>query len=204
MARIVDKDEKRLNIAQATIDLFYEKGMHQTSMDDIAKSAGVAKGTIYLYFKNKEEIMFAIWDMLSGLHKEAFARKVRPSMSAKEKILLFYNFQACIPESDHYKIISIYQNFVSAMLIDKTGLYATYFENFFKEDFIFITKTLKEAVSKGELEIENIEMLANVIIVFMKGISIKAKTLNLSFKETQHSLTSHLIYILEQCTRKAL
>ncbi|MBK6303399.1 MAG: helix-turn-helix transcriptional regulator [Arcobacter sp.] len=44
---------------------FCEKGIQQTSIDQIAKSAGVAKGTIYLYFKNKEEIVFTIWDILT-------------------------------------------------------------------------------------------------------------------------------------------
>ena len=48
MAKIIDKDEKRSDIALASIALFCEKGIQQTSIDQIAKSAGVAKGTIYL------------------------------------------------------------------------------------------------------------------------------------------------------------
>ena len=46
MARIIDKEEKRCDIARASIDLFCEKGIAQTTIDEIAKSAGVAKGTI--------------------------------------------------------------------------------------------------------------------------------------------------------------
>ena len=52
MTRIIDKEEKRCDIALSAITLFCEKGIQQTSIDQIAKSAGVAKGTIYLYFKN--------------------------------------------------------------------------------------------------------------------------------------------------------
>ena len=89
MARIIDKEEKRCDIALSAINLFCEKGIQQTSIDEIAKSAGVAKGTIYLYFKNKEEIVFAIWDVIAGRHREAFAKRVRADMSAKEKILEF-------------------------------------------------------------------------------------------------------------------
>ena len=52
MARIINKEEKRNNIAISCINLFCEKGIQQTSIEEIAKNAGVAKGTIYLYFKN--------------------------------------------------------------------------------------------------------------------------------------------------------
>ena len=96
MARIIDKDEKRCDIALASIKLFCEKGIQQTSIDEIAKSAGVAKGTIYLYFKNKEEIVFTIWDIISQQHQEAFQQRITENMSTKEKILE-YAQQKLIP-----------------------------------------------------------------------------------------------------------
>ena len=92
MAKIIDKDEKRGDIALASIALFCEKGIQQTSIDQIAKSAGVAKGTIYLYFKNKEEIVFTIWDIITQQHEESFQKRTTENMSAKEKILEYFNF----------------------------------------------------------------------------------------------------------------
>lgn len=47
----------RGNIAAAAQLLFMEKGMKATSMDEIAKAAGYSKATLYVYFKNKEEII---------------------------------------------------------------------------------------------------------------------------------------------------
>lgn len=47
----------RENIASAAQILFMEKGIEATSMDDIAKAAGYSKATLYVYFKNKEEIV---------------------------------------------------------------------------------------------------------------------------------------------------
>lgn len=47
----------RENIASAAGILFMEKGIKATSMDDIAKAAGYSKATLYVYFKNKEEIV---------------------------------------------------------------------------------------------------------------------------------------------------
>lgn len=47
----------RKNISSAAEQLFIEKGIENTSMNDIAKAAGYSKATIYVYFKNKEELV---------------------------------------------------------------------------------------------------------------------------------------------------
>lgn len=47
----------RKNISSAAEQLFMEKGIENTSMNDIAKAAGYSKATLYVYFKNKEELI---------------------------------------------------------------------------------------------------------------------------------------------------
>lgn len=47
----------RKNISAAAEQLFLKKGIEQTSMNDIAKEAGYSKATLYVYFKNKEELI---------------------------------------------------------------------------------------------------------------------------------------------------
>jgi AcrR family transcriptional regulator len=48
---------RRLRIVQAATDLFVRQGYRKTSMDEIASRAGVAKGTLYLYFGSKAELL---------------------------------------------------------------------------------------------------------------------------------------------------
>ncbi|MDD4200737.1 MAG: TetR/AcrR family transcriptional regulator [Eubacteriales bacterium] len=50
----------RTNIIRAAEKLFLEKGIESTTMDNIAKEAEYSKATIYVYFKNKEEIISSI------------------------------------------------------------------------------------------------------------------------------------------------
>ena len=202
MARIIDKEEKRLDIARASIELFVAKGMQQTSIDEIAKSAGVAKGTVYLYFKNKEEIIFTIWDMLSQQHDEAFLKRITPEMSAKEKILEYFNFSECEKEHDKEQMLTLYQHFISSMLVDKTGLYGAYFERFFQQDYDFISSWLNDGIAKGEITVGNVDLLTYTIIMLLKGVLIRAKASNMNFYEAQNTLTQHLIYLLDQYTRK--
>lgn len=64
--------DKRTLITEAAIEVFADKGFHQARISDIAKRAGVADGTIYLYFKNKEDLLLSIFEqkmdeLLAGL-----------------------------------------------------------------------------------------------------------------------------------------
>jgi len=52
-----NKSIKEKNLYEAAYELFTTKGIYDTSIDDIVKKAGVAKGTFYLYFMNKYDII---------------------------------------------------------------------------------------------------------------------------------------------------
>ncbi len=53
-----EKNNKRELILTAARDVFFEKGFHNATSEEIAKQAGVAKGTLYQYFSSKQEIFF--------------------------------------------------------------------------------------------------------------------------------------------------
>ncbi len=54
------KDARPQELLAAALDLFGEKGYASTRLEDVAKRAGVSKGTLYLYFENKEELFKAV------------------------------------------------------------------------------------------------------------------------------------------------
>ncbi len=60
-ARAVVTD-KREAILRAAIKVFAQKGYFNSKVADIAKEAGIADGTVYLYFKSKEEILHSVFD----------------------------------------------------------------------------------------------------------------------------------------------
>lgn len=54
------KDARPEEIIAAALDLFVERGYATTRLDDVAARAGVSKGTLYLYFENKEDLFKAV------------------------------------------------------------------------------------------------------------------------------------------------
>lgn len=60
MPKIVDREEMQLGILDAAQRVYLDKGYHSATIADVADAAGVAKGTIYLYYKNKESLAEAM------------------------------------------------------------------------------------------------------------------------------------------------
>jgi AcrR family transcriptional regulator len=68
--KIVEKSQRRQEIALAALEVFAQRGFEATSMSQVAKAAGISKGCIYLYFESKAELTVAAataW--LAGVEK---------------------------------------------------------------------------------------------------------------------------------------
>lgn len=76
--------DKRDRILKAAIEVFAKNGFYATRVSEIAKAAGVADGTIYLYFKNKDDVLITIFE--NGLHQLlSILREVAESDETFEK-----------------------------------------------------------------------------------------------------------------------
>ena len=55
-----EKERRRLDIIDAAEEVFFSKGFEKSTMDDVAEQAELSKGTLYLYFKSKDELFLEI------------------------------------------------------------------------------------------------------------------------------------------------
>lgn len=63
--------DKRARILKAAVKVFARKGFHETKVAEIARAAGVADGTIYLYFKSKDDLLISLFeDHMDRLNEE--------------------------------------------------------------------------------------------------------------------------------------
>lgn len=102
---------RRMQLLQAAIQVFSEKGFHKATVKEIASAAGVADGTLYNYFKNKDDLLIGILDLMneSDRREDDFAqelatedfRQFMATYLAQRIALLWPNakiFQAILPE----------------------------------------------------------------------------------------------------------
>jgi AcrR family transcriptional regulator len=90
--RIVDKQEKAGAIARAALRVFREAGYHRTRMADIAKAAGIGKGTLYEYFENKADILHFLFDAYFAAFKAGALRAIENAASPGARLLALVSF----------------------------------------------------------------------------------------------------------------
>jgi AcrR family transcriptional regulator len=69
-----EKEHRRNQIIDAAEKVIFSKGLEQATMDEIAEEAELSKGTLYLYFKNKNELYLAITQRGSDILNERFTK----------------------------------------------------------------------------------------------------------------------------------
>jgi TetR/AcrR family fatty acid metabolism transcriptional regulator len=81
-----DKNSKYYRILEAAVKVFARQGFHQSTVAQIAKEAGVADGTIYLYFKNKDDILVNFFSFKAKQVFDCFRREVGRGADSVEKL----------------------------------------------------------------------------------------------------------------------
>jgi len=73
--KVREKDARREEIISAAESIFFTKGLSESTMDEIAEAAELSKGTLYLYYKSKEDLYLAVvmkgMDILHDLFRDA-------------------------------------------------------------------------------------------------------------------------------------
>ena len=78
---------KRERILLAATDLFVRLGYRKTSVDQIARQAGVAKGTVYLYYRNKAEIVYHALALEKHNHLDRLAKPLTdPALAPPDQL----------------------------------------------------------------------------------------------------------------------
>jgi AcrR family transcriptional regulator len=80
-------DERKSQILNAAQNVFTEKGFDEARMDDIAEETGLSKGTLYLYFKSKDDLIMAILDRMIQFEFKQLEHLNQEGVSATDAIL---------------------------------------------------------------------------------------------------------------------
>ncbi len=83
--QLENNKDKYHRILNAAVKVFAEQGYHQATISKIAKEAGVADGTIYLYFKNKKDILSHFFNHTTRQVFDRFRLAVDQETSAEDK-----------------------------------------------------------------------------------------------------------------------
>lgn len=81
-----EKQERRKNIIDAAEKVFFVKGFDDTTMDEIAELVELSKGTLYLYFKNKEELFLEVIKRGETILTNLFIKAIKKEKNGLNKV----------------------------------------------------------------------------------------------------------------------
>lgn len=80
------RQEREQLILEAAAQVFADKGYHQTTIEEIAAQVGIAKGTVYLHFPTKDDLLLALLERLACAFAEMVERIAAQPLSARERL----------------------------------------------------------------------------------------------------------------------
>ena len=149
MARPREFDPK--DVLQTAIELFWEKGYHDGSVDEVVKRSGVAKYGIYGTFGTKRELFMKALTQFAADRHQDIQRPIRKPDASLPEILTFFK--------DAPKLMTP-ENEPHGCLISNTGIelglrdpeIRDFVMDFFRDTAKVLQRCLARAVEKGELE----------------------------------------------------
>lgn len=80
------QEEKYQRILDAALEVFADKGFHEAKVTEIARVAGVADGTIYLYFKNKDDLVVSLIETKLTFINELMKKSLSDIADARDRV----------------------------------------------------------------------------------------------------------------------
>ena len=194
MAIIVDKEAKRNDIACSCKEILLQHGINNLTISQIAKTAGVGKGTIYEYFENKEDIVFEIITVFIAEYEQILQELVSQNISTKEKV--FHFLCQIHDEEEGKRQLMIYREFLAISLTNGTeGMIA--FNTKCRMQFTTILQNiLQEGIEKKEIKAEALDFVS-ALLVYKLGLVVEAHTADLDVKKDAEAYLNALFAFIE-------
>lgn len=153
-------------ILDAARKVFARKGFNNATVDEIAEAAGVAKGTVYLYFESKREIYLEALRQGFAAAMEEIERNMEAAPTAAEKIRAFMNTRVQYAEQN--------RDFVAIFHAEFGNLRAACLNKEFRSLYLRQAKALGEvirhAVEQGEIRPVRAEATGFVLYEMTRGL----------------------------------
>lgn len=187
-------DAIRKSIIDAAQKLFQQYGLSKTTMEDIAKSVGKGKSSLYYYYATKEQIFEAVVEKEKvGIEKEIKNAIAKESdTTGRLKALAMAKYKEIRKRRINYQITS------DTELPDKICMYNIIRQRFDEAEQEILSTILQSGIEQGEIKAackEDLMLLLSVCGVTLKGLQIELSFLN-SYKGNTATLINTTIDVL--------
>lgn len=162
------------NILETTYKLFLKKGFHNVSSEDISNANNISPGTLYYHFKNKDEIIIAVFDKyVLGTYYECLDNVLKIDSEDTLSILSYF-YKEMLGLDNTFKYTHIFnqeEDFKKILALSFEGIqeYEIINKNYnqFNKDY---TKVLEEIINKGKtINQIRTDLSTDELVLFIKA-----------------------------------
>lgn len=157
----------RQKLVEVARELFARQGMDATTMNDIAALSGKGRRTLYTYFRNKEDIYYAVIEGELERLSEKMDEVANMNAEPEQKILtLIYTHLNMIRETVARNGSLRAEFFRNIWMVEKVR------RKFDTEEHATICRVLEEGIAHAKFRIENVQLMADIIHYCVKGLEV--------------------------------
>jgi TetR/AcrR family fatty acid metabolism transcriptional regulator len=186
---------RKNQILEAAAKVFAQKGFHPTTIKDIAREAGLADGTIYIYFENKIALLFGILDrMREAVMLQAEVTPVtQTQVDLRGLIKAYLHYPLLAPKADNFELFRV----VISEIMFNQALRELYYQKILEPSILGAEKYFEEWAQQQENPPTNISLTLRVISATILGLILQHimgdKTLEAHWDELPDFLTDLLL-----------
>lgn len=159
--------DTRTKILEAAVQVFAQKGYHETRVDDIVAESKTSKGSVYFYFPSKQDIFLGLIDTFSGLLESRLNEAIQKEAHGVQQMDMALHI--CL------KLFSQYRTLAKIALVQAVGLGVVFEERRrdLNQRFARIIQTrLDQAVSDGSISPIQTELAARIWVGALNEIVV--------------------------------
>jgi AcrR family transcriptional regulator len=166
-----EKERRRQQIILAAKKIFSAKGFNKTTMEDIAKKAELSPGTLYLYFKNKDELFASLsMRLLHYLSIRINNIEFEVELSSKQRMEILKDAFMDVYKFDPLILINMFHLQSSETLKNLSPRLLSDIRNLSKSALDAIAQIFNEGIKKGEFIDNDPFFMAHIIWSMFSGI----------------------------------
>ena len=161
-------ENRRTGILQAARSVFARQGYEKTGVDDIAEQAGIAKGTIYLYFRSKEDIYIAALVEEARRLDELTRQRMQAVEAWDEKLKAYVDVRLAYLET-HQDFVRIYLGEFRSMIV-RGGRVPSELYQVMRDSEGQLAQVFAAAIAKKEIRSVDPELAALTVCDLTRGL----------------------------------
>ena len=173
MPKIVDREEKKARILEAAIKVFARKGLSKTTISDIAAEADIGKGTVYEYFKSKDEVFSASFIFFMDKVEIILSKRLYRIHDPLKKLSAVFTAWADILDSEYVEYMEIVLDFWAEGIRTKDEFVTVDLMNYYLEFRQTIQSLLDECVTSRRIKPVDTNVVASLIIGGLDGLLLQ-------------------------------